>query len=137
MSNIAFKKIESVKGKQEFFKAYVDGECQFDEYEREIEENGAYIAELRTVYARMELVANMQILPEQKFKELKGGKGGLKEYEIKTKNLRVYLTHIEKLGKFVIRGGYKNSQKKDIAKFRSIKDKIDPKTLEEWKEPNY
>ena len=79
-----------------------------------------YKSELGSIYYRMEAVANLQLLPKDKFRELKGGKGDVKEYEFKSKHLRVYAIH-QKDGKIVVMGGYKNSQDKDIVTFRALK----------------
>lgn len=69
----------------------------------------------------MDLVANLQSLPETKFKDITPAKETVKEYEFKSKNLRAYAFHIKKTGKIVAYWGFKNSQKKDIVKFQSIK----------------
>jgi putative component of toxin-antitoxin plasmid stabilization module len=45
----------------------------------------------------------------------------VKEYEIKTRNLRVYMIHEEKSGRIIVTGGKKTSQKKDIRHFRNLK----------------
>ncbi len=44
----------------------------------------------------------------------------LKEYEFKSKHLRIYVMKV-KHGKLVVLGGTKNAQKKEIKRFRSIK----------------
>ena len=58
-----------------------------------------------------------------KFKELdERPKGDLhKDYEIKTKNLRLYFFKDEGLGQIIVLGGMKGSQKKDINRMREIK----------------
>jgi putative component of toxin-antitoxin plasmid stabilization module len=89
-----------------------------------------YESELLTLNARMDLVANLERLPKQKFRDLTPAKEQVKEYEFKTKHLRLYVIHIEKTGKVVVLGGYKNTQKKDIRGFRSLKKQY-LKTLKE------
>ena len=49
-------------------------------------------------------------------------RGFPREYEIKTRHLRVYAIEQEG-GKIIVIGGTKANQKKDQAKFRSIKEK--------------
>lgn len=118
MSKFALKEIELIKGKQTFNKLLVDDIAPFDSFTEELEEQ--YESELASIYYRMEAVANLQSLPKDKFRELKGGKGDVKEYEFKSKHLRVYAIH-QKDGKIVVMGGYKNSQDKDIITFRALK----------------
>nr|WP_302828664.1 hypothetical protein [uncultured Bacteroides sp.] len=118
MSKFALEKIELIKGRQTFNKLLVDGKAPFDSFTEELEEQ--YESELGSIYYRMEAVANLQSLPKDKFRELKGGKGDVKEYEFKSKHLRVYAIH-QKDGKIVVMGGYKNSQDKDITTFRALK----------------
>lgn len=79
-----------------------------------------YKSELGTLYAYMERVANSESMPVRKFRDLTPSQETVKEYEIKTKNLRVYLIK-RKGGKIVVLGGYKNTQKNDLRKFRSLK----------------
>lgn len=118
MSKFALKEMELIKGRQTFNKLLVDGTAPFDCFTEGLEEQ--YESELGSIYYRMEAVANLQSLPKDKFRELKGGKGDVKEYEFKSKHLRVYAIH-QKDGKIVVMGGYKNSQDKDIATFRALK----------------
>ena len=118
MSKFALKEIELIKGKQTFNKLLVDDIAPFDRFTEELEEQ--YESELASIFYRMEAVANLQSLPKDKFRELKGGKGEVKEYEFKSKHLRVYAIH-QKDGKIVVMGGYKNSQDKDIITFRALK----------------
>lgn len=121
MIKFTLKKIEELEGKQDIFKMEINGECLFDEFEREIENKGQYEQELFSIYSLMEDVANNKLLPEFKFRDITNKKRDkIKEYEFKSKHLRVYAIKTKE-GKVVIIGGYKNSQKKDIKKFRKIK----------------
>ena len=71
---------------------------------------------------RFQEVAEMiRPINKQKFRDITPKKDWVKEYEAKTKNLRVYLIHQEKKGRIIVLAGQKNTQKKDIKKFRSIK----------------
>ena len=106
MSKFALEEIDSIRGKQIFSKLIMDGICLFDEFASKLEEQ----------YKS----ANLQSLPDTKFRELKGGKGDVKEYEFKSRHLRVYVMQ-QKGGKIIVIGGYKNNQSKDILSFRSIK----------------
>lgn len=111
MHKFALEKIEAVKGKQTFFKLKKGRKCFLDDFEAEVKRNKQYLEELGKLYAIMEAVSNNQSLPNTKFKEITPKKEKVKEYEVKTKHLRLYLIkHPD--GKIVILGGYKNTQKK-------------------------
>ncbi|MCX6162792.1 MAG: hypothetical protein NTV87_15845 [Ignavibacteriae bacterium] len=97
-----------------------DGVCFFDDFEKQIEREGTYNGELDTIQARMMQISNLQTLPKEKFKDITPGKDAVKEYEIKTKNLRVYLIK-DVHGSVVVLGGKKANQKSDIKKFRNLK----------------
>lgn len=120
MCKFALKKIEAINGKQEFDKLEINGICQFDEFENELKGNKKYKAELVSIYAYMEEASINNTLPEKKFKDITPAKETVKEYEFRSKNLRVYAIKKEN-GKIVIFGGYKNRQKKEMRKFRAIK----------------
>lgn len=123
MSKYSLNKIEGIEGKQNIYKLHIDESCMFDEFEEEIESKGQYEEELYAIYSLMEDVADNKLLPKEKFRDITiSKKEKFKEYEFKSKHLRVYAIKAPD-GKVVIMGGYKNRQKKDIKKFRSIKDK--------------
>ena len=69
----------------------------------------------------MDLIANNNTLPHTKFKDLTPSKDKNKEYEFKSKHLRVYVFHDAKSGKIVAHGGTKTDQKSDIKYFRNLK----------------
>jgi hypothetical protein len=123
MPKYSLNKIVEIEGKQEIYKLEIDESCQFDVFENEIEERGQYIEELYSIYNLIEDVANNKILPKTKFRDITITKNdSVKEYEFKSKHLRVYAIKAPG-GKIIILGGYKNRQKKDLKKFRSIKVK--------------
>ncbi|MBW8051196.1 MAG: hypothetical protein FVQ77_12815 [Cytophagales bacterium] len=121
MSNFTLIEIEGVEGKQKFYKLKKDGICEFDFFCEEIKEKKRYYAELLTIFDKIDYVANLGRLPKTKFRPITPKKETVKEYEFKTKHLRVYTIHEEKTGKIIICGGFKKDQKKDIKHFRSIK----------------
>lgn len=123
MTTFVLKELEAVKGKQKFFELLVDGKSQFANFCSELKTNTQYFSELLTVFALMEQVAQLRMLPKTKFRDITPKKELVKEYEFKTKHLRVYAFHIEKTGKIVAYGGYKNTQNEDISKFRSYKNR--------------
>ena len=120
MSKFALQRIESITGFQTLDKLIVDDHCQFDEFEQAISNNNKYKSELASIYNYMEQVANGNSVPEKKFKDITPESETIKEYEFKSKSLRVYAIKKEN-GKIIVFGGYKNKQKKEIKKFRSIK----------------
>ena len=120
MSNFVLEKIEVGKGNQTFEKLVMDNKCPFDDFENNLEE--IYKKELTQIYTYMDLVANLVSLPNTKFHFYDKGKNGVREFEFKTKHLRVYgIT--KKNGKIIILGGTKANQVNDTTTFRNIKDK--------------
>lgn len=122
MATFALDIIEGIRGDQTFSKLIVNDSCQFDEFEKNLQNNPKYQAELASIYLYMEKVANGASLPKKKFRDVTPDKEKVKEYEFKSKNLRVYAIKCDN-GKIIILGGFKNSQKKDYRKFRSIKSR--------------
>lgn len=121
MPKFAVKKIEEIVGRVSFYKLEVEGICPFDEFWKEIEKDGNMAKELNTIQTRMGQIANMAHISGDKFHKLEGTKDDWTEYEIKTKNLRVYLFQEEGTGKIVVCGGKKKDQVSDIEKFRNLK----------------
>jgi putative component of toxin-antitoxin plasmid stabilization module len=119
MNKFALKKIPEIKGRILFSMLEVDGACQFEEFCSEIEEDGNMKKQLITAFARMTQVSNLQRLPEQKFRDITPRNETIKEFEVKTNDLRIYL--IKEEGHIIILGGKKNTQKGDISHFRSVK----------------
>lgn len=120
MSKFALHKIDAVKGRQTLFKLVKGNLCFLDEFERQASGNSQYLNELAMLYAYMEYVANGVSLPSTKFRDLTPKKEIVKEYELKTKHLRLYLIKNQN-GKIVVMGGFKNNQAHDIPKFRKLK----------------
>lgn len=119
MPTFALQKIEAIKGKQEFDKLVVDGKCPFDEFEKGLEERDR--KEMVGIYNSMQAIADLRSLPYKKFHFYDEGENGVREFEFKSKNLRVYgIT--KKNGKIVIYGGTKANQVHDSAEFRRIKN---------------
>lgn len=119
MNTFAIKGIEAVKGNQTFYKLLKNNTCFFDEFEKEVLKT-QHESEIPAIYMYMERIANGNSMPATKFKDLTPSQETVKEYEIKTKNLRIYMIKTTG-GKIVVVGGYKNTQKSDLRKFRSLK----------------
>ncbi len=120
MPNFALHHIDAVKGKIDFFLLEVDGVIQYEAFEKELKEDGGYNSELISIQIRMQEMAEMKLLPNNKCKKI-----GYDEYELKTKNLRCYLFHEKHKGRIIVTLAKKKPgarQQKDINKFRKIKD---------------
>ena len=110
--------MEAVSGKQSFDKLVIEGNIPFDDFEKGLESSDKQ--DLQKILFYMNEVANNKPLPNTKFKDVTPQKDNVKEYEFKSGNLRVYAIS-KRGGKVIIIGGYKNKQKKDFVRFRSIK----------------
>ena len=121
MYTFALNEITEIKGKLKFFKLLVDGTCEYDEFEKEIINEGNLKRELTTIITRMHEIADLKSMPQNKFKDITPKKDNNKEYEIKTKHLRVYLFHEKNTGRVIVYGGKKGTQQADIKHFRNIK----------------
>ena len=118
MAKYTLERMEQIRGKQVFDKLVVDGVAPFDTFIEELEEK--YRSEAMILYSYMDLVSNLHSLPDTKFHPYSSGKDGVREYEFKTKHLRVYAIE-QKGGKIIIIGGTKANQAKDQAEFRRLK----------------
>ena len=123
MATFALEQIHEVKGKINFFLLKIDGASQFLEFEEQIKKEGNLASELTTIQVRMQEMAEMRNpMPKTKCRDLTPKGDTVKEYELKTKNLRIYLIHEEHKGRIVILAGKKSTQPKDIKRFRKIKE---------------
>lgn len=111
-------RMDMIRGKQVFEKLVVNGVAPFDEFVAQLEER--FRSEVKTLYKYMEIVSDLRPLPETKFHPYSDGRDGFREYEFKTKHLRVYAIE-KKGGKIVILGGKKTTQSKDEVEFRRLK----------------
>lgn len=116
MPKFAVEKINEIDGYVLFYALRVDNRCAFDEFCTQIRQEGTYSKELNTIQTRMQEISERKTLPVTKFRPL-----GNKEYEIKTKHLRVYLFQEEQTGKIIVCAGKKTTQRKDIKHFRLLK----------------
>ena len=121
MSIFTLKYINEIAGRIKIFKLLVNNHCEYEDFERQIETEGSYFSELVTIQTRMQEIADGKLLPKEKFRNITPKKELEKEYEIKTRHLRVYLFHEEKTGRVIVCGGKKTTQQKDITHFRRIK----------------
>ncbi|WP_224994326.1 hypothetical protein [Cesiribacter sp. SM1] len=123
MTIFALQEIEEIRGKIKFFFLTVDGESQYEAFEAQIRAEGNLSSELITVQVRMQEMAEMRHpMPKTKCRDLTPKNDPVKEYELKTKHLRVYLIHEEHKGRIVVLAGKKGTQTKDIKRFRKLKE---------------
>ena len=121
MLKFVLENISEITGRLKIFKLIVNNHCEFDEFEQKIAKEVSYASELVTIQARLQEIAEGKLLPKEKFRNITPKGELVKEYEIKTRHLRVYLFHEEKTGRIIVCGGKKTTQHKDINHFRRIK----------------
>lgn len=121
MYNFALQEMHEIKGRLKVFKLLMNDACLYDELERDIEREGNLKTELLTIATRLHEMADLKMMPPNKFKDITPSKETNKEYEIKTANLRVYLFHEKNTGRIIVCGGKKRTQQADIKHFRRIK----------------
>lgn len=121
MSNFAIELVKQVRvdGKITFYKLLEDDVCLFDEFCEEVEQNDKEKMLLEYIFAYMDYVAqNDDMLPSTKLNSIKE-KGKVIGYEFKKKELRVYFIK-KKPNAYIVLGGYKSNQDKDVVKFSKI-----------------
>lgn len=121
MYNFALIKIPEIIGKLSFYKLSINGKCEFDQFENEIKKDGNLKKELNNVQTLLQEVADGKLLPATKFRDITPKGEPIREYEIKTKHLRVYFFYQSEEGRIIVCGGKKTTQKKDISRFQRVK----------------
>ena len=128
MPTFELRLLDQVRGKVKFYKLLRNGQCQFDAFLAQLEQEGNLVAEIVSAFNLMEQVANNRPLPGTKchplgpaYTHLAGGKSyRVRQHEIKTKNLRLYYFHFHPTGEIVVLLGKKNTQREDINAFNSL-----------------
>lgn len=121
MSTFALRKVEAVKAKQELDELMIDGVGQLELFEQELrEKHSRYLTEFEMLFAYIQYVANGQSLSDTKFRDITPDGESVKEYEFKSKHLRLYAIK-KPNGKIILLGGLKTTQKADFRRFRSLK----------------
>lgn len=115
----SLKHMDAVVGKQSFDMLVKGNVCLFEEFENNLDPQ--YKSELVGIYATMNDVANLKIPPGTKYHPYNSGGSQVREFEFKSKHLRVYA--IEGIGgKIIVMGGMKVNQTKDQNIFRKYKN---------------
>lgn len=104
-----------------FYKLYVNGKCEFDDFLEEIKKNVADSNNMKSIIAYMDSLS-AQLLPSTIYNYIQGSKRN-DLFEFKKKNIRVYVID-QRPNIYIVMGGYKGSQeKKDIPRLiRKTKD---------------
>ena len=104
-----------------FLKLYVDGVCQFDKFLEDIELNKNDKKLFNYIIRYMDCICDQIRFPASKFNHIEDD-GRSDIFEFKKDRLRVYVIK-QKPNFFIVIGGYKGTQKKDISLLKSrIKD---------------
>lgn len=121
MAKFDLWKVEAVQAKQEVDELVIDGHGQLQAFRESIlEKHSNYVTEYETIINYVQYLADGNSLPDTKFKDVTPAGALVKEYEFKSKHLRLYA--IKKYnGKIIVLGGLKADQKKDFKRFRSLK----------------
>ncbi|MEQ8425498.1 MAG: hypothetical protein RIA63_12360 [Cyclobacteriaceae bacterium] len=119
MSRFVLEDFEIIKGNIKFFKLRVNQVCPIDEFWTEIENQGNLSKQLNQAIAIMERFSQNMPTSPKKFKNISRKKDPVSLYEVKTKDLRIYLFR-NSSGAVTVFGGKKSTQKKDIKYFRSL-----------------
>ena len=119
MRKFGLSKIEAIHAKQPFDQLVVNDNGVLDLFERELK-GTTYQGEIKVMLTYLEYLGNGGLLPETKFKNITPENEKVKEFEFKSKHLRIY--GIQKAGgKIIVMGGFKKTQKSDIREFRALK----------------
>jgi hypothetical protein len=106
------------------YKLEVNGYCEYDAWRAKIQADGTYADELRTLDTLILSHAQMKPLAPSKYKELSRRKksDAVKDYEFRSRNLRIYLFKLPE-GKVIVLGGHndKKQQEQEIARMRGLK----------------
>lgn len=110
-----------------FYLLYENGRNFFEEFVDSLKQRSE-LEELNSIRALMDRL-DVNNLPPSKFRHISGGKEDRNDvYEFKSKHLRVYVLKLEP-EIYVVLGGYKKSQEKDIKKvfrhFNCLPDEIE------------
>ncbi|MFA4851454.1 MAG: hypothetical protein WC868_07095 [Bacteroidales bacterium] len=121
MPKFALKCIQEITGKIKFYSLVINGISEFDVFFNSINSDKILRKQLSRIQSICEQLSDIKSLPEEKFRQILPIEDNVKAYEIKTRDLRVYLFHLNKIGYIIVCGGKKNNQDDDVRQFKSIK----------------
>jgi len=96
------------------YELYKNGNSLFEEFFKEIENEGNLMSNLASAIRIIEDTANLNRRPKTKFRTIEGHSLNCKIYEAKSGIIRIYLFHEENTGRVIVSGGLKDNQTKDI-----------------------
>lgn len=107
----AISRFEPVNNKEySFYEVSVNGKCLYQEFIKGLSTRDT--KKLMNIYACMDSLSPSNLLPASKFRQIKGLKRN-DVYEFKKNDIRIYVIK-KKPNIYVVLGGYKGSQDKDI-----------------------
>ncbi len=121
MCNFAVKIFEPVRydGKLKFYKLLENGKAQIDLFYEEVSKDNKRKKDFNIILTCMNIVAeNDSLLPKKKVNSIKEGDKEI-AIEFKKNDLRVYCVK-KSPSVFVVLGGYKNNQKKDVDRIKRL-----------------
>lgn len=122
MATFTLHLVQEIVGEINFYYLKVDGKIQYTEFEKLFLEEGNSDKEIDQLQTRMQLISQNKRLPNTQLKKI-----GNKEYELKTKHIRVYFFLSKNCGYVIVYAAKKDPkpkrQNQQIAKFRNIKKK--------------
>lgn len=105
-----------------YHKLFINGVCQFDEFESEISDDPIYKKQYAHILAIMEFISDKHMLTKKKFRQIKGvGRDDV--YEFKSKDLRIYVVK-KSPDMYIVLGGYKKEQTNDIKSLKKTLSEI-------------
>lgn len=106
-----------------FYKLVDNERCPYDEFCASVERIAKRSSDLNKMRATMAYMAKYDtMLPATKFNSIKDGKNTI-GYEFKQGDLRLYCVK-QNPGVYIIIGGYKANQKKDIKLFQRLAEQV-------------
>ncbi len=122
MSNIKILPFDLIRNnKYQYFKLCIDDVCLFDEFCEQIEKLKREKKSLISIFGLMEQFDLVPIYPKTKFRKIENVNRD-DVFEFKKDNVRVYVIK-QRPNIYIINGGFKKDQPKDIKKIGSqVKD---------------
>lgn len=110
-NNYTISRFEPVNNKEyNFYEVSVNGKCLYQEFVKGLSTRDP--KKLINIYAYMDCLSPSNLLPSSKFRQIKGLRRN-DVYEFKKNDIRIYVIK-KRPDIYVVLGGYKGSQDKDI-----------------------
>lgn len=102
-----------------FYEVSVNGKYLFQEFLKEVEKSSVDKKSIKAIFRYMDMFNPTTFFPKNIFRHIEGGKQSY--WEFKKNNLRVYVIKQEP-SVFILLGGYKNKQERDIKRIKKLFD---------------